>query len=117
MDKSCPVNFALASGNVGVMAATNEEVHRLERPILYIVYAGIIVCVFLSFFEWQSIVSIMLPLALVSFSAYEVMTLLGIGMTVATLQVVALAVGICVEYGIYGYATKIGRASCCVMDC
>src|SRR3546814_17579479 len=26
MDKSCPVNFALASGNVGVMAATNEEV-------------------------------------------------------------------------------------------
>src|SRR3546814_17694481 len=87
------------------MAATNEEVHRLERPILYIVYAGIIVCVFLSFFEWQSIVSIMLPLALVSFSAYAVMTLLGIGMKVATLPVVALAAGIGVDYGIYVYAT------------
>lgn len=105
MDKACPVNFALASGNVGVMAATNEEVHRLERPILYIVYAGIIICVFLSFFEWQSIVSIMLPLALVSFMAYAVMTLLGIGMKVATLPVVALAAGIGVDYGIYVYAT------------
>jgi len=105
MDKACPVNFALASGNVGVMAATNEEVHRLEKPILYIVYAGIIICVFLSFFEWQSIVSIMLPLALVSFMAYAVMTILGIGMKVAILPVVALAAGIGVDYGIYVYAT------------
>ena len=111
MDKACPVNFALASGNVGVMAATNEEVHRLERPILYIVYAGIIVCVFLSFFEWQSIVSIMLPLALVSFMAYAVMTILGIGMKVATLPVVALAAGIGVDYGIYVYATLADAAA------
>ncbi|WP_020649531.1 efflux RND transporter permease subunit [Solimonas variicoloris] len=105
MDKACPVNFALATGNVGVMAATNEEVHRLEKPILYIVYIGIIICVFLSFFEWQSIVSIMLPLALVSFMAYAVMAILGIGMKVATLPVVALAAGIGVDYGIYVYAT------------
>src|SRR3546814_20050412 len=94
MDKSCPVNFALASGNVGVMEATNEEVHRLERPILYIVYAGIIVCVFLSFFAWQSNDSIMLPLALVSFSANAVMTMLGIGMKVGTMPEVALAAGL-----------------------
>jgi predicted RND superfamily exporter protein len=106
MDKACPVNFALATGNVGVMAATNEEVHRLEKPILYIVYIGIILCVLLSFsFEWQSVVSIMLPLALVSFMAYAVMAILGIGMKVATLPVVALAAGIGVDYGIYVYAT------------
>lgn len=104
-DKSCPVNFALASGQVGVMAATNEEVHRLEKPILYIVYAGIAICVFLSFFEWQSIVAIMLPLALVSWMAYAVMAVLGIGMKVATLPVVALAAGVGVDYGIYIYAT------------
>ncbi len=105
MDKFCPVNFALASAQVGVMAATNEEVHRLEKPILYIVYAGIIVCVFLSFFEWQSIVAIMLPLALVSWMAYAVMAVLGIGMKTATLPVVALAAGVGVDYGIYIYAT------------
>ncbi len=105
LDKPCPVNFALASAQVGVMAATNEEVHRLEKPILYIVYAGIIVCVFLSFFEWQSIVAIMLPLALVSWMAYAVMAVLGIGLKTATLPVVALAAGVGVDYGIYIYAT------------
>ncbi len=105
IDKVCPVHFALASAQVGVMAATNEEVHRLEKPILFIVYAGIIICVFLSFFEWQSIVSMMTPLALVSWMAYAVMALLDIGMKVAMLPVVALAAGIGVDYGIYVYAT------------
>jgi predicted RND superfamily exporter protein len=105
MSKVCPVNFALASAQVGVMAATNEEVHRLEKPILLIVYAGIIICVFLSFYEWQSIVAIMLPLALVSWMAYAVMAVLDIGMKVATLPVVALAAGVGVDYGIYVYAT------------
>jgi predicted RND superfamily exporter protein len=104
-DKQCPVNFALATANVGVMAATNEEVHRLEKRILLYVYVAIVLCVYLSFFEWQSIVAIMLPLALISWMAYGVMAILGIGMKVATLPVVALAVGIGVDYGIYVYAT------------
>lgn len=104
-DKECPVNFALATANVGVMAATNEEVHRLEKPILLYVYIAVAICVYLSFFEWQSIVAIMLPLSLISWMAYGVMAILGIGMKVATLPVVALAVGIGVDYGIYVYAT------------
>jgi predicted RND superfamily exporter protein len=104
-DKECPVNFAMATANVGVMAATNEEVHRLEKLVLLYVYIAIVVCVYLSFFEWESIVSIMLPLSLVSWMAYAVMAVLGIGMKVATLPVVALAVGIGVDYGIYIYAT------------
>ncbi|TXH03898.1 MAG: hypothetical protein E6R07_10840 [Nevskiaceae bacterium] len=104
-DKACPVNFAMATANVGVMAATNEEVHRLEKLTLFYVYIAIVVCVYLSFFEWESILSIMLPLSLVSWAAYAVMAVLGIGMKVATLPVVALAVGIGVDYGIYIYAT------------
>jgi predicted RND superfamily exporter protein len=104
-DKECPVHFAMATANVGVMAATNEEVHRLEKLTLFYVYIAIVVCVYLSFFEWESILSIMLPLSLVSWSAYAVMAVLGIGMKVATLPVVALAVGIGVDYGIYIYAT------------
>ena len=103
--KMCPVNFALASANVGVMAATNAEVHRLEKPILLYVYIAIVFCVWISFREWASIISIMLPLALVSWMAYAVMAVLDIGMKVATLPVVALAVGIGVDYGIYVYAT------------
>jgi hypothetical protein len=104
-DKRCPVNFAMASANVGVLAAANEEVHRLEKLTLLYVYIAIVFCVYLSFFEWQSLVSILLPLMLVSWLGYAVMAVLGIGLKVATLPVVALAVGIGVDYGIYIYAT------------
>lgn len=105
--KSCPVNFAMASANVGVMAATNEVVHALEKRILLYVYIAIIFCVALSFWHEKlpSIISIMLPLGLVSWMAYAIMAMFGIGMKVATLPVVALAVGIGVDYGIYIYAT------------
>ncbi|MGH8441331.1 MAG: efflux RND transporter permease subunit [Nevskiaceae bacterium] len=105
--KSCPVNFAMASANVGVMAATNEVVHKLEKEILLYVYIAIIFCVMFSFWheKLSSIISIMLPLGLVSWMAYAVMAMYGIGMKVATLPVVALAVGIGVDYGIYIYAT------------
>jgi predicted RND superfamily exporter protein len=105
--KACPVNFAMASANVGVMAATNEMVHKLEKEILVYVYLAIILCVALSFWHEKlpSIISIMLPLGVVSFMAYAVMAMAGIGMKVATLPVVALAVGIGVDYGIYIYAT------------
>jgi predicted RND superfamily exporter protein len=107
MTKACPVNFAMASANVGVMAATNEMVHKLEKEILLYVYLAIILCVALSFWHEKlpSIISIMLPLTVVSFMAYAVMAMAGIGMKVATLPVVALAVGIGVDYGIYIYAT------------
>ncbi|HUR42151.1 MAG TPA: MMPL family transporter [Verrucomicrobiae bacterium] len=107
LNKRCPVNFAMASANVGVMAATNEMVHKLEKEILLYVYLAIVLCVALSFWHEKvsSIVSIMLPLALVSWMAYAVMAIFGIGMKVATLPVVALAVGIGVDYGIYIYAT------------
>jgi len=97
----------MASANVGVMAATNEVVHDLEKKILLYVYIAIIFCVVLSFWheKLSSVISIMLPLGLVSWMAYAVMAMAGIGMKVATLPVVALAVGIGVDYGIYIYAT------------
>ena len=107
LTKKCPVNFAMASANVGVMAATNEVVHGLEKKILIYVYIAIILAVALSFWHEKipSIISIMFPLSVVSFMAYAVMAIFGIGMKVATLPVVALAVGIGVDYGIYVYAT------------
>jgi uncharacterized protein len=105
--KTCPVHFAMASANVGVMAATNQLVHQLEKRILFYVYLAIVFCVVVSFRHEKisSVVSIMLPLGLVSWMAYAIMAIAGIGMKVATLPVVALAVGIGVDYGIYTYAT------------
>ncbi|MES0873740.1 efflux RND transporter permease subunit [Sinimarinibacterium thermocellulolyticum] len=103
MDLPCPVNFALATGNVGVMAATNEVVKDKETEVVLWVYVVILVLLWLSFRDWRAILCIVLPLAIVSQLGYGVMATLDIGMKVATLPVLALAVGIGVDYGVYVY--------------
>ena len=97
------INFRLASGNVGVMAATNEEVQAAQFPILAYVYAAVIVLCLISFRSVAATVCIIVPLAVVSLLAYALMALLEIGLKVSTLPVVALGVGIGVDYGIYIY--------------
>ena len=104
-DKPCPVNFALASAQGGVMAASNEVVKEKDKPIVYYVYAVIIVFLWLSFRSAAGVFSILVPLYVVSNLILALMAIKGIGMKVATLPVAALAVGIGVDYGIYIYST------------
>lgn len=99
------INFALASGNVGVMAATNEVIEAEELSVVAWVYAVVICFLWLSFRSAAGVLCVVLPLSLVSLMAYAVMASLGIGLKVATLPVVALAVGIGVDYGIYIFST------------
>lgn len=96
--------FRLATGNVGVMAATNEEVSRAQFPILLGVFAVIIALCWITFRSLRAVMCIVLPLGLVSLLAYALMTTLEIGLKVSTLPVVALGVGIGVDYGIYIYS-------------
>ena len=95
------VKFKLACGNVGVMAATNEVVNATQFPILIYVFAAIIILCFLAFRSVPAVLCIVIPLALVSVLGYAVMSMLGIGLKVSTLPVVALGVGVGVDYGIY----------------
>jgi len=109
------VRFRLASGNVGVMAATNEEVESAQLPILLYIFSVIAVLCLLSFRSWRATAAIILPLALVSTLAYALMALLQIGLKVNTLPVVALGVGIGVDYGIYIYSnlqTHLRQGQC-----
>ncbi len=98
------VRFRLATGNVGVMAATNEAVEAAQYPILGYVFGAIILLCLLTFRSVLGTLCIVLPLALVSLLAYALMNTLEIGLKVNTLPVVALGVGIGVDYGIYIYA-------------
>lgn len=98
------VKFRLATGNVGVMAATNEEVSAAQFPILVYVFAAIIILCILTFRSLKATLAITLPLGLVSLLAYALMAQLEIGLKVSTLPVVALGVGVGVDYGIYIYS-------------
>ena len=97
------IRFRLAGGNVGVMAATNEEVDASQFPILGYVFAGVILLCLLSFRSLAATVCIIAPLAAVSLLAYGLMAILEIGLKISTLPVVALGVGIGVDYAIYIY--------------
>ena len=97
------INFRLAGGNVGVMAATNEEVDASQFPILGYVFAAVILLCLVSFRSVAATVCIIVPLAAVSLLAYGLMAILEIGLKISTLPVVALGVGIGVDYAIYIY--------------
>ncbi len=93
--------FDLAAGNVGVMAATNETVKAKEYQILGWVFAAVILMCLLTFRSLLGAILVFLPLALVSILVYAVMAIVGIGLKLSTLPMVALGAGIGVDYGIY----------------
>lgn len=102
------VTLHLATGNVGVMAATNEEVAAAQFPILVGVFVAVIVLCLLNFRSIVAVVCIVVPLGLVSLLAYALMATFEIGLKVNTLPVAALGVGIGVDYGIYIFARMQG---------
>ena len=97
------VDLLLASGNVGVMAATNEAVEASEITMLLMLFGTISLLCFLEFRSVKAVLCIIVPLAIVSVMCNALMAWLGIGLKVSTLPVVALGVGVGVDYGIYLY--------------
>ncbi|WP_273452921.1 efflux RND transporter permease subunit [Nevskia ramosa] len=97
------VEFKLASGNAGVMAATNEAVEEADKHELAAIFGAITLMCLLTFRSFGATLCIILPLALVSLLNNALMAVLGIGLKVSTLPVVALGVGVGVDYGIYLY--------------
>lgn len=97
------LELKLASGNVGVMAATNEAVDAAEVTMLLLLFGSIGLLCFIEFRSWQATLCIILPLAIVAVLCNALMAMLGIGLKVSTLPVIALGVGVGVDYGIYLY--------------
>jgi predicted RND superfamily exporter protein len=75
-----------------------------KNPMLLLVYGVVIVLCLITFRSWRPVVCIILPLVLTSILCEALMTMLGIGIKVATLPVIALGVGIGVDYGVYIFA-------------
>jgi predicted RND superfamily exporter protein len=86
------------------MGATNEVVSAAQFPMLMWVFAAIIALCLVTFRSIRATLCIVIPLMLVSLLAYALMALLEIGLKTSTLPVVALGVGIGVDYGIYIYS-------------
>ena len=101
--KTAGVELRLAAGNAGVLAATNDEVEKSELPMMLYVYLAIVILVFAVYRDLRAVVACCLPLTVGTFIGYWFMKEFEIGLTVATLPVMVLAVGIGVDYAFYIY--------------
>ncbi|MGR6617029.1 efflux RND transporter permease subunit [Pseudomonas rhodesiae] len=90
-----------AAGNAGVEAATNIVVKKANTQMLFLVYAAVIVLAFITFRSWRAVVCAVVPLMVTSVLCEALMVWLNIGVKVATLPVIALGVGIGVDYALY----------------
>lgn len=97
------MKIRLAAGNAGVLAAINDEVERSELPMMLYVYAAIVLLVLAVYRDLRAVLACCLPLTIGTFVGYWFMKELEIGLTVATLPVMVLAVGIGVDYAFYIY--------------
>jgi predicted RND superfamily exporter protein len=101
--------FLLAAGSAGIDAATNIVVRKAWVQMLLLVYAAVIVLAFITFRSWRAVVVAIVPLVITSVLCEALMVALGIGVKVATLPVIALGVGIGVDYALYLLSVQLAQ--------
>jgi uncharacterized protein len=101
--------FLLAAGSAGIEAATNIVVRQAWTQMLLLVYAAVIVLCFITFRSWRAVVVAVVPLIITSVLCEALMVALGIGVKVATLPVIALGVGIGVDYALYLLSVQLAQ--------
>jgi predicted RND superfamily exporter protein len=101
--------FLLAAGSAGVEAATNIVVKQANFTMLLYVYVAVILLCFITFRSWRAVVVAVVPLAVTSVLCEALMVKLGMGVKVATLPVIALGVGIGVDYALYLLSVQLAK--------
>jgi uncharacterized protein len=100
-NNTAATQFLLAAGSAGIESATNIVVAKASREMLLWVYGAVFILCLVTFRSWRAVVCAMLPLVMTSILCEALMVMLGIGVKVATLPVIALGVGIGVDYALY----------------
>jgi predicted RND superfamily exporter protein len=99
--------FKLAGGRIGMELALNEEMKRAHGIIDATVLLAIFILCALSFMSITAGLMLTLPLILANSVAGSYMALTNIGLSVNTLPIAAIGVGVGVDFAIYLYARCI----------
>jgi predicted RND superfamily exporter protein len=111
--KTSKGEFKLAGGSIGLNMALNEEMKSSHALIDGMVLAAIF---FMCSFFFRSFVAglmLTLPLLVANMGAYAYMGLMKIGLSVNTLPVAAVGVGVGVDFAIYLYSRCIEEYQNC----
>jgi predicted RND superfamily exporter protein len=90
-------------------AATNIVVRKAWLQMLFLAYAAVIVLCFVTFRSWRAVVVAVVPLVITSILCEALMVGLSIGVKVATLPVIALGVGIGIDYALYLLSVQLAQ--------
>ncbi|MNZ52139.1 MMPL family protein [compost metagenome] len=101
--------FMLVAGSAGIEAATNIVVRDANRTMLFYVYAAVVLLSYITFRSWRAVLVAVIPLVMTSILCEALMVILGIGVKVATLPVIALGVGIGVDYALYLLSIQLAQ--------
>jgi predicted RND superfamily exporter protein len=96
-----PVAFLLAAGSAGIEAATNIEVGKSIVMMYLAVYGSTALLCLITFRSVRATVVALIPLVITTILCKALMVWLGIGLKVATLPVIAVGVGVGVDYALY----------------
>ena len=96
--------FKLAGGRIGMEIALNEEMKRSHAIIDLTVLGAIFILCTLSFMSITAGLMLTLPLLLANSVAGAYMALSNIGLSINTLPIAAIGVGVGVDFAIYLYS-------------
>ncbi|MDR6855940.1 MMPL family transporter [Variovorax guangxiensis] len=93
--------FLPAAGPAGIEAVTNIVVRKSFYIMHVVLYIAVTLLCFITFRSWRAVVVALVPLLITSILCEAIMVVMGIGVKVATLPVIALGVGVGVDYALY----------------
>lgn len=103
------LKFLQAAGTAGIEAVTNMVVRESILKMYLAVYGAVALLCFITFRSWRAVVVAMAPLVITSILCKALMVVLGIGLKVSTLPVIALGVGIGVDYSLYLLSVQLAQ--------
>jgi predicted RND superfamily exporter protein len=93
--------FRMAGGYGGLLAAINEEVTKHQAQVTILAFGIIFLFCALAYRSLLAGLLFLVPLAVSNYLTYALMGARGIGLDVNSLPVVAVGVGLGVDYGLY----------------
>lgn len=105
--------FELAGGRIGMEIALNEEMVSSHATIDAMVLFAIFALCALTYYSILAGLMLTIPLVLANFVAYAYMSLNNIGLSVNTLPIAAVGVGVGVDFPIYIYSRCVDEYARC----
>ena len=94
-------NFEFTGGQIGLAESINREIKNSNYKVMSIITLVIIVCVSILYRSASISIIVVLSLAVSNFLTYAFMAYKGIGLSINTLPLAALGIGMGVDFSIY----------------